>query len=282
MTTWQRLGHLDKRYFYVLIALAVIVPMVRPLGLPVPTSDMVKRVYNLVDSLPNGALVLMSFDYDAGNEVDLHPQAETLLRHLASKNAKVVAMGSSHVGTGFAERKLPVLEEFGYQYGDDYVILGYLAGQEPSLAAFAQSPNTFFTTDYRNNPTSSMGVTKNLSSLSDFDLVISLNAGTPIGLREEHWVRVASGAYNRDLVIGCIGMIEAIIMPYVDSGQCKGVLGGVNAAAQYEQLEGTLGAATIAMDQQSMAHALVFGLVILGNVVEIGVRKGRTIGKGDE
>ena len=42
-------------------------------------------------------------------------------------------------------------------------------------------------------------------------------------------------AYGTPLVMGVTGVLAASNEPYVQSGQCKGILAGLRAAAEYEK-----------------------------------------------
>jgi hypothetical protein len=55
-------------------------------------------------------------------------------------------------------------------------------------------------------------------------------------------------------------------MPYVQSGQIQGILGGMPGAAEYESLIGQAGIGTSGMDAQSVAHLVIVGFIIFGNI----------------
>jgi hypothetical protein len=56
------------------------------------------------------------------------------------------------------------------------------------------------------------------------------------------------------------------VMPYVQSGQIVGILGGMPGAAEYESLIGQAGIGTSGMDAQSVAHLVIVGFIIFGNI----------------
>jgi hypothetical protein len=72
-------------------------------------------------------------------------------------------------------------------------------------------------------------------------------------------------AHNVPLIMGVTGVLAASNETYVQSGQCKGILAGLRAAAEYEQLVNKLAEGTVGMDAQSMAHLLIVIFVVLGN-----------------
>jgi hypothetical protein len=62
--------------------------------------------------------------------------------------------------------------------------------------------------------------------------------------------------------------------PYLQSGQLKGLLGGMAGAAEYERLRNEKGTATRGMDAQSLAHVFVALCIVAGNVVHRSKPKG--------
>lgn len=266
MGIFERLQSLDKRVFYVLMALAIAIPTINPLGIPVEVTRAVQSTYDFIKSLPDGSKVLIGFDYEPGDEIELSPQAVALFHMFAAKKMKVVAIASFPSAPNFAEDTLKTLDQYGYKYGEDYVNLGYYAGGEPTLAAFGTKPLTIFPKDWRGNDTSTMALTKGLTSLKDFTLAITLGDGPTGGTNTDAWVRQSAMAHGSNLVMGLTGVLAAPNQTYVQSGQCKGILAGLRAAAELEKLTGKLGPGTVGMDAQSIAHLLIVIFVVLGNV----------------
>jgi hypothetical protein len=63
------------------------------------------------------------------------------------------------------------------------------------------------------------------------------------------------------------------VMPYVNSGQVKGILAGMPGAAEYEALINQPGVGTSGMDAQSIAHLVIVLFIIFGNVAYFLERK---------
>ena len=266
MDIFEKLQNLDKRVFYLLMALAIAIPTISPIGLPVDVTPSVQRTYDFVKSLPDGAKALIGFDYEPGDEIDLNPQAMAILHQLASKKIKVVTIASFPAGPNFAEECLAVLNQYDYKYGEDYVNLGYYAGGESTLAAFGNKPTTIFSKDWRGNDVSTLPLMREINSMKDFSMAMTLNDGPTGGTGTHEWVRQSVMAHGTPLIMGVTGVLAASNETYVQSGQCKGILAGLRAAAEYEKLTGKKGTGTVGMDAQSMAHLLIVLFVVLGNV----------------
>ena len=248
------------------MALAIAIPTIHPIGLPIDVTEPVQRVYDFVSSLPDGSVVVIGFDYEPGDEIDLNPIAQAIMHQLASKKIKIVAIGSFPAGPTFADECMAILEEYGYEYGVDYVNLGYYAGGEPTLAAFAQNPAAVFPKDWRGNSITSLPIMQEVSTMKDFAMAMTLNDGPTGGTGTHEWVRQAVMAYGTPLIMGVTGVLAASNETYVQSGQCKGILAGLRAAAEYEKLTGKKGTGTVGMDAQSIAHILIVAFVVLGNI----------------
>ncbi|HON87234.1 MAG TPA: hypothetical protein PKU68_03330 [Bacillota bacterium] len=266
MDIFEKLQNLDKRVFYLLMALAIAIPTIHPIGLPIDVTEPVQRVYDFVSSLPDGSIVVIGFDYEPGDEIDLNPIAQAIMHQLASKKIKVVAIASFPAGPTFADECMAILEEYGYEYGVDYVNLGYYAGGEPTLAAFAQNPASVFPKDWHGTSIDSLPIMQEVSTMKDFAMAMTLNDGPTGGTGTHEWVRQAVMAYGTPLIMGVTGVLAASNETYVQSGQCKGILAGLRAAAEYEKLTGKKGTGTVGMDAQSIAHVLIVVFVLLGNI----------------
>jgi hypothetical protein len=80
------------------------------------------------------------------------------------------------------------------------------------------------------------------------------------------WIRQAVDPMGLRYAVGIVTVSVPSAMPYYNSGQIKGLLGGLKAAAEYETLLGKPGRAVAMMDAQSMAHLLIIGFIFLGNL----------------
>jgi hypothetical protein len=47
-----KLGSVDRRYIFLLIGLAVLIPLLRPIDLPIRTTPTTEKVYNAIAEIP--------------------------------------------------------------------------------------------------------------------------------------------------------------------------------------------------------------------------------------
>lgn len=60
----KTMSSLDRRIIFLVVALAVIIPLLLPIGLPIKPTAPVKAFYDSTELIPEGSYVLISFDYD--------------------------------------------------------------------------------------------------------------------------------------------------------------------------------------------------------------------------
>ena len=86
-----KLGNLDRRIIFLLIGLAVLIPLINPnlIDLPLGEDRNTRVVYDSISNLNTNDKVLISFAYGASTKPEVHPMAVGLLNHLFSKGVKV-------------------------------------------------------------------------------------------------------------------------------------------------------------------------------------------------
>lgn len=263
----------DRRIIYILLLLALAVPLIRPLGLPIPISSETRQSYDFVNGLGSDAKVLISFGYGPSVAAELTPEANIILAHLAQKGIKTYAVSQSVDGDKLAAGIVKDAFTAAHKVaGVDYVYLGYLAGGESGLAAMSDSIAAVFTTDSQKTPLAQLPIMTGVEKISSFDLVIDLE-----GSGVAPWVRQVYTKNNVNLIFGVMAVMASGTVPYVQAGQAVGMLTGLKGAAEYEALMQAPGAATASMDAQSMGHALIIIFIILGNIGYYRSRKTKTV-----
>ena len=273
------LEKLDRRWLFLIVGLLVLGPLLRPLGLPLGSSRPVSMFHDAIEAIPDGSLVLMSCDYDPGAKPELVPMTRTAFRHLMEKRCRVVITCLWPGGPGLVDQTIEsVAEEMraaGHplEYGRDYVDLGYKAGYEAVMVLMGKGIANAFPRDQRSNTTSELPLMRSVRDYSSFVMLVNISAGYP-GTKE--WVQQVNARFHLPMVSGCTAVSAPEYYPYLQSGQLRGLLGGMAGAAEYEKLRGEKGSATKGMDAQSLAHAFIALCIIAGNVVQWSKRGSRS------
>ena len=274
---WQRLLGIDRRWIFVLIGLGTIIPLLRPINLPVAASPRVRAAYAAIEAVPEGAIILMSLDYEPDIMAELQPMSIAVLRHCFRRNLKPVILTLYPAGPGLIERALAVAGAAeGKQRNTDYVFLGYKSGNQAAILGLGDNIRGLFPRDFWGTSTDSLAIMQKVNAFADFPLLINLS-GSAIA---DYYIRIASSRYHVPMVLGSTAVMATDYYPYLSSGQIQGLIGGMKGAAEYERLVGITGDARRGMDAQSLVHVIIVILVILGNVAAFatGALRGRTGG----
>ena len=267
-----KLGHIDRRWIFLLIAVVVLIPLFYPLGLPIRPTDSTQAAYDAIEALPEGSKVLVSFEYGPSTKPEIHPMAIAILRHLFRNGHKVYVTCLWPDGQFMASDALKQVaeDEFHLTYGKDYVLLGFRPGNEAVVKGIVSNLRKVYTIDSRNILVDKIPMMKGINKFSDFDFLFSLSAGYP-GTVE--WVQYAADPTGVPMSTGVTSIQVNEVMPYVNSGQINGILAGMPGAAEYEALIQQPGIGTSGMDAQSIAHVVIVLFIIFGNVAYYLERK---------
>ena len=264
MTLFDRIAHIDRRIIFAIVALAIIIPLLVPLGFPIKVSPSVKSLYDAVEELPPGSKILISCDFGASTYPEIYPMCLAVLRHAFKTEIKPIIIGLWPEGIPFAERALAVTtEEAGKVYGEDYVNLGFKAGGIVVMQALGRSFGEAFPVDAYGTPVEEIPVMKGVVNYDNIEMVIDLSAGDP-GI--PFWVMIAQGRFGKKVGGGCTAVSAPQFFAYLQSGQLVGLMGGMKGAAEYETLIDRKDLGTAGMDAQSIAHAVIVIFIIIGNI----------------
>ena len=282
------LGSLDRRIIFLIVGLSVLIPLLKPewVRLPIRPSPESQIVFDEINKLNEGDNVLLSFEYGPSTKPEIHPMSIAILKHLYVKNIQVYGFalwpdGNFMSTDAFSE----VSDDFEKKYGVDYVNLGFKPGAEAVIKGIASDIRTLYTVDLNGTSINDIPMMKDVINIEDFDFVFSLSAGYP-GSTE--WVQYACDPKNIPLSTGCTSIQVTDILPYLGTGQIRGILAGMPGAAEYEGLveaelkkmgiAGKPGQLSTMMAAQSVAHVVIVLLIIFGNITYFITRKNKRKG----
>jgi hypothetical protein len=264
MKVLQALGNIDRRIIYVLLVVAIIYPLMQPVGLPTMIEPMTTQAYDAVNALGQGDVLCLAMDFSVGYKDDLFAGVVAMVQHALDRGANVIMPAVLQDGPMLADEVVKIFEGRGYLYGDRLVNLGFRPGGETAVAAMARDMRGTYPTDHYGSPIDGLAAMNGVNTAADFDLVIAVAVNiTPGGI---DWVKQVQGPFNTPLIFHSGTMLVPQFTPYLQSGQLVGMLKGISGSAQYENLINRPGPATASMEGQSISHLLVIILVLLGNL----------------
>lgn len=278
---------IDRRIIFLFMALAIIIPLLVSPNFPQFPAQMVVDTFEEVDNLPPGSKLLMPFDYDPASEPELQPMATVWMRHAFHNDLKVYILALWPIGQNMAEDTInSVLREFPDKtYGEDYVNLGFKSGGQGVINVMLTDIRKIYPTDVNNKSLDAIPMMAKVKNLKDFDLIINISAGFP-GLKE--WVQFGSDPSGVRIIGGSTAVQAPLLYPYIPNQLC-GLLGGLKAAAEYEECfdrkicgekcgvsetckkkcmdESRLkDKGKLRMSAQAIAHIVIMVFILIGNI----------------
>lgn len=242
-TLAQRLQAIPTQTIYVVLLLCAAIPLFLKVNLPnVPIDPSIDFYGNLM-SLKEGDKVLISADWTNSTRGESGGETEALMRILMRKKIKFAVFSVGDPQSPQVERDLiaRVAEEeeknvgFRYLPFRDYTVIGYFPNAEGQAAAINNNVLKAFAgrkdlppggvpTDVRRSP-----VFRGIKSLEDFKFFINVTGSQTNTIYLERIEKTP-----------LMFMVTGVMVPenqnYYDSGQIKGMIGGVKGALDLETL----------------------------------------------
>lgn len=264
---WERLIAIDRRWLFLLIGLAVLVPML--LKLPMPAGRVNERtqaVYDYINKAEAGEVIVLAVDYGPASMPEVHPMAVAVTRHALRRGLRVVAMTLNVQGSLLADMALQeaasVEELRDKQDGVDYVNLGFKPGGSLVVLGMGDDIPKTFARDAQGRPVATLPVMRDIATFDDIHLVMALESTTAADI----WILFARERFNQAVAMGVTAVMATDFYPYLSTGQLVGMINGLKGAAEYETLIEHPDIALLGMTAQSVAHMVIIVFVILGNI----------------
>ena len=255
---------IDARVIFLLLLIVLVVPIARPIGFPIAVSPYTRDLYNHVEGLEPGSLVLFWNNMGWGWwPSEYRPATVSCVQWMIDKGVKFISVSGSADDPLIWDHLLKnLLDLKDYKYGEDYLLLGYYPGGEAAKANFASDIRAMVKVDYlENKPIDEFPIMTGVNDATAFDLVIEISA-TPA----EIILRQFYTAYNTPVgLIGSAGMFSDFL-PFYAARQIVGFTCGLRGGAEFEFLTNKPRWGIAALDALSTSHILMVILLCLSNV----------------
>ena len=262
----------SRRWVFGAMGVVVVAALVFRVGLPIKTTAETQHVFDLLESLDTASIVMISFDHEASSLPEIGPLGEAIADHCLRRGVKVVGLALFSEGTAagytLLSRRARV---FGRSYGTDWIYLGFRPQYTAAILGMGESIKQVFEMDYEGKSIETLPLGQRVRNYDDIALVVSVADGS----MPTYWVELAGTRYGEKIVAALTAVMVTSFLPYLESGQLDGMLTGLKAAAEYEQLLKNPRSGTRGMDAQSAAHALIVVLIVIGNVQIWRTRRAR-------
>lgn len=266
----DKVESVDRRIIFLLVAIVVIIPIIKPVGMVINTTPPVENIYKYVEKLPEGSVVWMGFDYYNSTTTECNAQAKAFLRHAFRKNLKVFITSTIPDGNGISQIiAKSIAKEYGKVYGVDYCILGYKPGTGILIKSVCDNIRGIYPVDVFGTPLDDLPMMANIRNYKDVKMIFTATDNASF----DEYVKFANTQYGIPMAGGSTAVSVPLLYIYLNSGQALGLMGGLKGAAEYEKLIGKKDTATAGMDAQSFVHVLIVLMIIFSNVVYFAKRR---------
>ena len=284
MNFWEKLGKIDRRIIYAILALVVIVPLIVTIKLPSKVRAMPRTqdVFNFVDNIDPSSqrkALMLSVDYDPQVQPELTPQLEAVVRHAFAKGIPIVVVSPlSLLGVNISVDVLTRLaREHNKEYGKDYVILGWVPGDIAVILGMGKSIEQTYRVDNDGTPIGQIPMMSDIRSYDDVGLIVTFTGSSAYST----WVVYAYTPFKVPVAVGTTAVSIADIYPLLGSRQLIGMLGGMKAGAEYERLvkdkyfpdKDIFLRATQSLPALSASLVVIMLFVIIGNISFFATRR---------
>ena len=235
---FERLQGLDRRWIYIVVALAIIIPLMIPYNSDNKTSPSTENTYQMIDSFAGreDRAILLSFWHDASTMPELYPMEVAILRHCFERNVKVFLLTFMPQGAPIIDYAInSVKEEYpDIKSGTDYCNFGYIPSAliMPTIIGMGDNIATAVPTDAEGRKVENLPIMKGINNYSEMNLVCEFSGSVAGG----YWLTYARPKFGTNIAVGVTAVMAADEYPYLQSGQFIGMLAGLKGAAEYEKL----------------------------------------------
>lgn len=265
-TTTKTGFEITNNHIYVILIIIMILPLFFPLKTPFTVTESTLSVYNTIEALPSGSIVIISGSNNYGFHVEVKECLEACLKHLYQQDVKIVFVSfaaDTQMFFKIVRNTIGISENIPYMgkiYGEDWVDLGYITGGEGALAQFCNNPQ-IVTMDAYGTPTKDLAIMNKIGPADTWSLYIDASGNFIASA-----VRQVVVPYKTTMVaLNTAGWYPSHV-PYVNAGLIKGMTMGIRGAAEYETLVGYVGVGHSGADMLNMVHGFIIFLVIIRNI----------------
>jgi len=273
---------LDRRTIYFLLLLGLCIPLWLRYSLPPARMQSAQRLFEVIERLEvkPGEIAFVALDLGPSTKAENGPQAEVVIEHLMRRRVPIALFSIYYqaepflesIPTGVAARLMQEKPGEIWEYGKDWVNLGYRPGADSLIQGIPKSKNLaeLFAEDVRGNRLSNLPIFKEVRTLEQIRLLAQFTG--LYGVLDSYLQFFQKSGYRPVFVHGCTSITIPEAFIYLDSGQLQGLLEGIAGAAWYSELlkkrfPGRATDSSLVMNTAlGIAHLIIILLIAAGNL----------------
>ena len=260
----------DKRWAYLLLFILVLLPMLRPIGMPIAVSDLTREYYAQLQTLEEGDIVLVSWSTEYSGYMELKPGMIATHKYYIKNGIKMFICLGHPEGLALVNALLEdeikgFMARYDYTYGEDYIILGFALPNQAATLSMATDFQGSVKVDWKGDSIKGTFLDR-IETGADIDMISDFTtaAGNP-GLIN-HIVLT----FGTPMIQNQIGVSLPGSFMNLDAGLITGLLASTKGGSELELLMKEPGPGLIAMDAFSFGHILLIFFIIIGNIGYFG------------
>ncbi len=273
----EKLKKIDRRIIYFLVFLSILIPFLPGmdfLRFPVSPTKETTAIFNIIEGLNEGDAVHVDWAFDPSVKAELLPFFKAFFKHCMKKRLKVFIYYATINGINLGKEavaKITAEDEFSqYKEGVDYIQMEWIPIQ-PDIMIFSMS------TDYKGTFKKEGTIFNGIETLNDIKYIMGLSGSS----WHQIWIDMQI-RFGYKMGLGVTAVMGPDFIPYTQTGQLQGLSYGLRGAAEYERMvsekydRNYYDTATRGMSSLTLSHLVIFGLVIIGNIVYFVEKKNRS------
>lgn len=244
-------------FIFLAALITVLAARTQIFSLPIGAPPEIGGAIQVAQSIPEGAPVLVAFDYEPARIGEMEAVAAPLFNLMRKPSLTFISTNES--GALLAERFTSgPLAGFLSNNGISYLNLGYLPGSQIGIRAFAQTPST------------TMPQLTGFGSISNFAALIIITDNADDA---RTWIeQTASVRGAMPIVIASSAQAAPMLQPYYESQQINGLVSGLYGSAILESNNvNSTGTARIYWDAFSVGMLLAMVFILVGGLINLAL-----------
>ena len=266
----KRIGQLDRRTVFVIMAIAVALPFLTPLRFVAQPGEETRRFDAALEKvMASPKPIMVSVDFGPQTMAELEPILLALMHKLFRAQKEVIFLTFMPETTALMRKYLADMQQqYDLTDGEDYVFLGYATPYFMVIYAMGTSIEEYYHADDRGVSIHELPLMADVKKLDDVGAVVSIASNS----MAQFWIAWGVAPFGVQLLMACTATQATDYFPYLQTGQVKGLIAGGKAGAEYETLlveQGYMdqtGDATRGLGSQSLALMAILAFIVAGNV----------------